>query len=337
MKAGSVLILALWTLLFLGALALAVGAYVSGGIAAARAVQAESTARYAAVAGVERAIREIAARTNAWDGVQAGAWNNDGAVFRDAPVGNGSFSVAYAYGRVNGTATNFGVIGEERAVNLNRAGSALLASLLEIAGGLSPASASETAAAILDWRDRNDEVELTGGAENEYYAGQNPAYPCHNDFFESRHELLLVKGFTRELFLKLAPYVTLCGTGRVNINAADPVVLACVAHSCGRPDRTVCESLSRHIAEFREGIPLDSNEALRALRASLPAREARLLSKMEGRNLLTMRSTCMGGVSTGRSGDAEADPARPDGRGTVRRITFVFDRNAGKLVYWFEE
>jgi type II secretory pathway component PulK len=49
------------------------------------------------------------------------------------------------------------------------------------------------AAAIIDWRDANDDV-TQGGAESETYLRRNPAYRCKNANFESVDELRLVLG-----------------------------------------------------------------------------------------------------------------------------------------------
>jgi hypothetical protein len=53
----------------------------------------------------------------------------------------------------------------------------------------------ELAAAIIDWRDTNDDV-TQGGAESETYLRLNPPYRCKNTNFESVAELRLVSGMT---------------------------------------------------------------------------------------------------------------------------------------------
>lgn len=82
------------------------------------------------------------------------------------------------------------------------------------------------AQAILDWRDE-DEDSHPMGAEDFYYQGLSPAYETKDGPFESVEELLLVKGMSPALFALLAPYLTVYGSGRVNINtAARPVLRA---------------------------------------------------------------------------------------------------------------
>lgn len=57
-----------------------------------------------------------------------------------------------------------------------------------------PGMTTELAAAILDWRDTDSEVNAAGGAEDETYQRRSPAYRCKNGPFESVEELRLVNG-----------------------------------------------------------------------------------------------------------------------------------------------
>ncbi|MBK8000817.1 MAG: general secretion pathway protein GspK [Verrucomicrobia bacterium] len=57
-----------------------------------------------------------------------------------------------------------------------------------------PGMTTEFAAAILDWRDTDSDVNEAGGAEDETYQRRSPAYRCKNGPFESVEELRLVNG-----------------------------------------------------------------------------------------------------------------------------------------------
>ena len=63
-----------------------------------------------------------------------------------------------------------------------------------------PGMTSEFAAAIIDWRDTNEDVS-SGGAENETYARLRPPYLCKNGPFDSVDELRLVNGASLYLLL----------------------------------------------------------------------------------------------------------------------------------------
>ena len=81
----------------------------------------------------------------------------------------------------------FGLVDESGKLNLNASWvtADVLASL--------PRMTPELAAAIVDWRDSDDNV-TTGGAESETYARLNPPYRAKNARFESIDELRLVAG-----------------------------------------------------------------------------------------------------------------------------------------------
>ena len=328
---GSVLLLALWALFFLAALAVAVGTRVSAGLDLARRIQNDTTACCLARAGIEKAIMDVAADTNVWDGLDQ-PWYNSEKRFHNIPLGGGGFSVSYDMETQPGQRETFyGVTGEEGKININRAGRGLLKALLEMAGNADTITATELATAICDWRTPDDKLSpLTGEVGNGYYESLDPPYRCHNAEFESRYELLLVKGMGKELFSKIEPYVTIFGTGKINVNTADATVLASAAYSCGG-QAGVCESLVAKLMVFRRGgnvfhVP-DAALMTRQLNDVTPLgiNEKNLLTAMMG--TLTIRSTCFGGTATGRvtGGKAEQD-----------RIEFVFDRERMTKLYWYE-
>jgi type II secretory pathway component PulK len=81
----------------------------------------------------------------------------------------------------------FGLIDEASKLNLNRVTQQMLEQM--------PWMTPELAAAIIDWRDANEDV-TQGGAESETYLRLNPPYRCKNTNFESTAELRLVSGMT---------------------------------------------------------------------------------------------------------------------------------------------
>jgi len=81
----------------------------------------------------------------------------------------------------------FKLVDESSKLNLNTATVEMLSLL--------PRMTPQLAAAIVDWRDTNEEVS-DGGAEEETYARFNPPYRCKNAPFESVDELRMVAGMT---------------------------------------------------------------------------------------------------------------------------------------------
>jgi len=90
--------------------------------------------------------------------------------------------------------------------------------------------------AIIDWTDADDQVTIlpfiTGdniGAESNYYGYIQPAATCKNRPLDTIQELLLVKGFDDQLFSDLKEHITIYGSGKININYADPLVLQSIS------------------------------------------------------------------------------------------------------------
>src|SRR5262249_19278468 len=95
-------------------------------------------------------------------------------------VGEARFFVLW--GRDRETAADqpvFGLVDEASKLNLNTATLEMLETL--------PRMTPELAAAIIDWRDADDNV-TEGGAESETYLRRNPPYRCKNANFESVDE-----------------------------------------------------------------------------------------------------------------------------------------------------
>ena len=91
----------------------------------------------------------------------------------------------------------FGLTPESGKLHLNYATEEQIHTLLmPLLNDLEVENAEELIAALLDWRDEDDQPR-DGGAENEYYNNldPNPAYNAKNGPFDSVEELLLVKGF----------------------------------------------------------------------------------------------------------------------------------------------
>jgi len=326
---GSILVMTVWVLFFLAALAVAVGGLVASNVRAATGIKNRVKAYYLARAGVERAITETKSDSNAWDSINE-SWGSSEELFREVSMGEnkGSFSVYYDYvSATGGSATNYGMYDEERKININKASITLLKAMMENIAQNDSMMASDVAAAIVDWRDADD-VVLTGGAENSYYAALSEPYSCHNGDFQSLNELLLVKGVTAVIFEKIKPYVTMFGTGKININTADLLVLVCAAEAGGGGDRATCRLLADKIGRFRaSGNAFVDPSILSRLNAFVETTpiEKTILARMMGS--LTVRSSCFGGIASGRVSGSGMDD---------RRIEFIFDRQQGVKLYWHE-
>ena len=119
----------------------------------------------------------------------------------------------------------FGMVDEERKINVNAAPAEVLERLF-ILLGLNESQAQDLAFSIVDWRDKDSQLSsASGSAEDSYYRSLANAYEAKDAPFEILQELLLVKGMSADIFQKAAEYLTVYGKGQVNINTASGVVL----------------------------------------------------------------------------------------------------------------
>ena len=197
---GAALLLVLWLLVLLtslvGAFALTSQTEHLQGLLASRGLAAQQAAR----AGVEYAI----ARVGSDDPRQR--WVADGRSY---------------HWRFAGAELEIGIVDEHGKVDLNRAGAPLLVALLQGAG-VEPAEATRLAGAILDWRDRDDLTQASGGAEDPEYAEAGRSYGAADAAFGSVAEVEQVLGMTPALYARLAPWLTVHGLAR--LHTADDAV-----------------------------------------------------------------------------------------------------------------
>ncbi|MDB6034735.1 MAG: comEA protein [Verrucomicrobiales bacterium] len=152
-------------------------------------------AHYLALAGIEKTkallFQEAKERKRTAKN-HSGSLYDSAQDFRDVPFGRGEFKIFHQGRQDEGGKLMFGVADEESRLNLNYA----TKEELEKIEGMTP----DMAAAIMDWRDKDNTV-TPGGAEAEYYASLKPPYLPRNGPFQSVRELLMVKGIPRELFI----------------------------------------------------------------------------------------------------------------------------------------
>lgn len=106
------------------------------------------------------------------------------------------------------------------------------------------------AGAVVDWLDPDAEQRFPTGGEDVVYTDADPPYRTANSMITSASELMAVAGFDREIYRRLAPYVTVLPQGtKLNVNTASNVVLASLSDDM---DLSTADSLieQRAGAEF---------------------------------------------------------------------------------------
>lgn len=330
-RGGSILIIVLWTVFFLGLLCVAIGAYVGAQMELARRLNDRLYAGYAARAGVETSLAVARMDTNGWDALTE-PWASDPKGFRDVACGEGVYSVYYLSKKSDGSiATNYGIRDEQARIDLNRLDASrmeLLASLLQTAGGVTAREADQLvkniqAARTAPDRDRPPSSVGESGWESPVLLS-GP--------FLSVHELLWVKGMRPDVFARLRDQVTVHGSNRININTADDVMLKALFSrgDSGKWETGAVDGLVRKILNFREsgGIfktPRNLAEAF-SERGGLSGEE-RLQLNGASRFVTVGSDHFRGQVRGAHQGRASSGQS----------VTFVWDRKQNRIEYWHED
>lgn len=225
---GAALLLALWLLLLMSGLiaSFALAARVEG--MQAGALRQATAARLAAEAGIEVAMLHLLTPD------PAQRWVADGRPYRFAVE---DFEIEVA------------VRDETGKFDLNLASIPHLSRLLQVLG-CEPERADRIAAAIADWRDADDLVNL-GGAEADDYAAAGLPYGPRDQAFASVAELQLVLGMDYALYRRAAPFLTVfSGEAQPRWFAAAPEVL----QALGLDADSLGEVLQRRAA-WQPGLP----------------------------------------------------------------------------------
>src|SRR5438093_8037028 len=206
---GSILIQVLWTLAILVLLGLAVGYTTALDQRLVSYQRDRLTALYLAKAGYVRALVELERAPIPQTDSYLDSWANNPDAFRLTPLGPGSFTVSYALpGQDPPAGVVYGIVDEDRKININTAPKAILARL----SGMT----EEVADALLEWR-----------------AAHKSLVVIEDRPFKLLEELWLVERMTHEVFQALEPFVTVYSDGKVNLNTAPREVLMALGMSEG--------------------------------------------------------------------------------------------------------
>lgn len=224
---GVALLLVLWVTLLLTVIAAGFAAWVRTEGLAAMNARGEAEAHALATAGGQEALAEL---FEAWD-YNALTEDGEAALIRlaggERPPGEAMGPPSPAVqreGRLGGGGFRYRIVDEERKINVNLASRANLIRLLD-AVGVPPGAERDTVAdSILDWIDE-DPFHRLNGAEDEYYQRLSPPYRAKNGPLDTVEELRWVRGVTPEIYARVAPYLTVWGSGQINVNTASEVVL----------------------------------------------------------------------------------------------------------------
>ena len=344
-RKGSILIIVIWSLYLLTVFAVYLGFGAKQKILVTDNLGARAKLNYFAQAGIKKAIFELKKRDTT-EGVDAlkESWSTDESLFKDVPLGEGSYTISYVFFNKKDSQrrTRYGMIDEERKLNINKEKRAVIENLLK-ALGFKDMQAQNLSAAIVDWRDGDSQLSVPlGSAEDRFYKSLDDPYEAKDSDFETLDELLLVKGVDRGAFDKIKDFVTIYGEGKVNINTAPLEVLQALglnkdvvdkilAFRAGEDkieataDDYVFDSPSKIVPYLRKYFSLNDSEA-----AGLD-------------NLISL-----GRITTESRNFMIRSRAQMEGRNSVSEIVCVFEKprlnltqphlsDTGKIKYWRED
>jgi len=155
---------------------------------------------------------------------------------------------------------------------------------------------------IVDWIDK-DSIPILRGSED----------GARNDDIESVDELMLIPGINRDIYNKLKPYVTVFGTGSININTADPLVIMTLS---GQVDM----DMAQNVVTYRQSIPFDDKHPI---------------SKVAGFDGNTDLLKEIGGIIATKPEIFSISTTATSEDGLARTVDCVID-SSGLVKYWKE-
>lgn len=323
---GSILILTLWSICTLSVLAVALSYQVRQKIMLIKRLDERSSLRLIADAGLKTAIVELMKENlKNYDALQD-SWSNNPFVFKGININVGTCDICYNnYSGQAKEKIKFGLVDEERKININKADLAVLERLFKFVLDFDEIDAQELAASIVDWRDGDSELSIPlGSAEDSDYRNTRYPYEAKDAAFETLEEVKLVKGMDSAAFEKVKDYITIYGSGKVNINTASKEVLLALGLS---------ESIVNRIISFRSGEDLIAGTADDnvfdepggiAAKFSLYARLSD--SELAGLSAVTERS-----LSTSSQNFTARCVARKHGSKNVSEFVYVINRKGRVL------
>ncbi|MBM3246457.1 MAG: general secretion pathway protein GspK [Candidatus Omnitrophica bacterium] len=312
-KRAQVLIIFIWILIILAILAVGIAYRASVMLKFARYQKDRQIALALAKAGISRATAELRRDNNNYDCLTE-SWADSEEIFKKIMLNDNKdeFAAVSYMAEVEGKQEiKFGVVDEEKKININRASQQLLVALLE---DCNINSAQELARNILIWRGKiiNDA------------AYESLGYPPKKKDFTNTEELMLVKDITPQDYQKLKGMITVYTGGPLNINTVSGRVLKILGYGLAK-EQGLSESFAARV--------VDEIIALRTARGCFTdknqinitttgAEELNIFNRiMEN---LVVKSNNFSIEASGRAGKIEY------------RVFAIYSRSGKRILYWHE-
>ncbi len=333
-KNGSILILTLWILSFLTVFAVQIGLGLQIRLKFLSRLEKRQQLKLLAQSAIHKAlaVSKMGLELNSGEPSieQKTLLFNNPLHFKNMSLLEGQGEVSYLRNNFSSNPIKvFGIVDEERKINVNTMPPDVLKDILKLATGLEEKEAQELANALIDWREYG-EGEIVGFFSDDYYENLKFPYQPKKGFFEVPEEILLVKGFDQAIYDRIKEFVTIYGDGHVNINTAPKDVLMAI----GVPENLAIKIL--HARQGPDGIEATTDDfVFRSLYTFLRELEDRITIDPEEKKVLEelLIKDTLKTISYFYQIQGQGILPSSDQR---KVITCVFNIIDGKIVYWRE-
>ena len=323
-RKAQVLIIILWILVILNILAISTGHQVSRALKLSRYQRDKMRGLYLAKAGINRAIVEIVKDKQDCDSLQD-EWADNKDIFEKIALLENAdefATVSYVVKKDDSEVNIYGVIDEERKINLNTAPQELLVQLFAKIGIENPGVIANN---ICAWRgDRS----VTAPEYTEL------GYSNKGSKFINTEELILVKGIDQKIYSQLKELITVWGAGKVNVNTASSQILEIIINWSAKEldQHGVTETdpgglLNRIIQLRKDNVAFASFPDLVKL-GNLNSAQLNVLNKLEALEVADFKSSCFYIISSGKINQANI--------ASIVHSVFERDSKTITILYWHE-
>jgi len=341
-KKAQALIICLWILVILTIFAVSIGHRVSMSLRLSRYQRDRLKAIYLAKAGVDRAIVEIREdETEDYDSLIDGWANNEEAFANillsddEAEFANVGYSLAI---EEEGEETVFGVIDDERKININRIDTLGRLQLIHIFAllDLDPLEASDLADTMVEWISDTVEPELGKQVFKNSELKVPEELLLVLEYFYKNKNVEDYRGKAKEVYCKAKDTITAFGE-KLNINTASveaikSLTYAAVDNIGAGATYLHADSLVSGIDNARNGednilatsddLPFENASTIENFKTTLPLEEQAILEEII--NELTVKSSYFRIEAIGNS------------RQVSKEVHAIYNRDQDKVIYWHE-
>ena len=331
---GFVLIFALWVLGLLTFLAVSVALGVRQKTLAAQKLEDQSRMYYlqeAVLKQIKAYIRkELTAHQFIYTTDLKERLHNNINFFGRVAFGVDNATVSFMSYDQGRAMEQFGIVDEERKINVNTTNVIVMQRLIEQVLDIRPEERLQLAQAILDWRQQG-RSSADGFFSDDYYGNLKHSYFKKDANYELLEELLLVKWMTRTKYEKLLPYLTVYGEGKININTVPGVVLYAVGL-----DQSVVDKLIT-ARRGKDGVDASGDDLLFIKTFDVASDVGRVV-KLEPQEVRAIDALNLQGILTTNSYYFYFTmQSRLAKSGWSRKAQAIYSSRDNKILYWREK